>query len=221
MSAPKALHLSAQDSRVFIVEMNVPKVNDRRCSVEACGKPHIARGYCESHYRRFRGTLPPLRLPSIRQRLLASTKVNQESGCWEWQKTRRKGYGRMSIMGKLHQAHRVAAMVYLGFDLTSPLDVRHTCDNPPCCNPQHLVPGTTLENIMDAVLKGRWKSNTGEKNPKAKLTADQVIEIRHRRHNGETLKSLAADYDMSISGIAGICYGQSWSHVPDPPQPAA
>jgi hypothetical protein len=33
--------------------------------------------------------------------------------------------------------------------------IRHKCDNPPCCNPKHLIIGTHSDNAKDRVRRGR------------------------------------------------------------------
>jgi len=78
-----------------------------------------------------------------------------ETGCWEWQAFRnRKGYGQMSLQGRLILAHRFSFYIHNGH-LSSELFVMHICDNPPCCNPAHLRLGTNKENMQDAAQKGR------------------------------------------------------------------
>lgn len=70
--------------------------------------------------------------------------VAEKDDCWEWLGTRDpKGYGR--FLPGIGSAHRVAYELHHGIRLpyvakitpTTPV-VRHTCDNPPCCNPFHL-----------------------------------------------------------------------------------
>ncbi len=65
-----------------------------------------------------------------------------------------RGYGDMSYRGKNWRAHRLAYFLCNGF-IDPNLDVMHTCDNPPCCNPAHLVQGTRKQNIRDAINRGR------------------------------------------------------------------
>ncbi len=73
------------------------------------------------------------------------------TGCLEWQgPVDGKGYGRVDG-GKL--AHRVAYRLAKGDP--GPLCVLHTCDNPPCINPEHLWLGTRGDNNRDAAAKGR------------------------------------------------------------------
>lgn len=76
--------------------------------------------------------------------------------CWPWQRSRsRGGYGRVEINCHGRQAHR---LIWEAFNSTIlPLDVFacHACDNPWCCNPRHIFPGTHTENMRDMVAKGR------------------------------------------------------------------
>lgn len=84
-----------------------------------------------------------------------------ESGCWEIGGFRNKmwgdpkqGYGYMCYRGKNWIASRLAFFLHKGA-IPKGLDVRHTCDNPPCCNPDHLELGTRQQNIRDCVGRGR------------------------------------------------------------------
>jgi hypothetical protein len=75
------------------------------------------------------------------------------SGCWEWQRYRNEhGYGRM-WRPKVY-AHRASFEAFVG-PIPSGLSVLHRCDNPPCCNPEHLFLGTRADNMRDMCAKGR------------------------------------------------------------------
>lgn len=66
-----------------------------------------------------------------------------------------KGYGIMSIDGKVYLVHRVSGAVYKGYDLSLRKEVCHSCDNPPCFNPGHLFHGSHSDNMKDMYQKGR------------------------------------------------------------------
>lgn len=85
--------------------------------------------------------------------LLAHT--NQVGDCLEWSKGRfDKGYGAVWHQGKLWRAHRLAWTLIHG-PIPAGAVVRHSCDNPPCINPDHLLTGSHADNIADKFKRGR------------------------------------------------------------------
>jgi hypothetical protein len=92
--------------------------------------------------------------------------------------------------------------------------VRHTCDVPACCNPDHLLLGTTADNVADKVARGR--AQHGEACYNARLTEQAVRDIRRRYVPKQvTLSMLAREYGVSLSLIQGVIAGRSWKHVAD------
>src|SRR5712671_3499964 len=88
--------------------------------------------------------------------LIERIQYDLATGCWNWIGAKAgNGYGVVNWNGDQIYAHRFAAMLWLGFDLTSNLEVLHRCDNPSCFKPDHLFIGTQKDNIDDAVRKGR------------------------------------------------------------------
>lgn len=82
-------------------------------------------------------------------------RVKKGLGCWEWTGYRNEsGHGQIQVDGKAIYVHRVVYETEVG-PIGKGLFVRHTCDNPPCVRPDHLVIGTQLDNIGDAVSRGR------------------------------------------------------------------
>jgi hypothetical protein len=92
----------------------------------------------------------------IKTRRRIWTRIQRSPGCWEWQGQRSVyGYGTLSIKGKNKQAHRVVMELVTGEPIPPGMIVMHTCDNPPCVNPDHLKIGTQLDNVWDMMEKGR------------------------------------------------------------------
>lgn len=94
--------------------------------------------------------------------------VDPDTNCWVFNairaNRRTRNYGVLSIGRDRWGAHRVAYFVFKGVD-PGPLLVCHTCDNPPCINPDHLFLGTHRDNAADALEKGRLCNG---RNPKPK-----------------------------------------------------
>lgn len=120
------------------------------------------------------------------RKILPSVKV-AESGCWEFQGPRQGKYGCVWV-DKSRPTHRVAASAFLGLDLLdSETFVCHRCDNPPCCNPDHLFLGTAADNLRDASQKGRLRA-AGAALPRemCKRGRHLMAETRKRKPNGAT-----------------------------------
>jgi len=85
----------------------------------------------------------------MEQTLLSRREID-DNGCWLWTGFTRRGYGRIMWKQKVHDVHRVAAHIWLGFDLDSDLWVLHKNDcNRRCFNPNHLHIGTRADNERD------------------------------------------------------------------------
>ena len=107
--------------------------------------------------------------------------------------------------------HRVAYELEYG-PIPVGMHVLHRCDNPPCVRPVHLWLGTDMDNVRDAMAKGR-KNDKGARNPNAKLNENQVRDIRGRRSSGESAQSISDDLNLHVQTIRKIVRGARWSHV--------
>jgi len=134
-----------------------------------------------------------------------------ETGCHEvisHQPFRRSGYVYLRKDGRQVYAHRLAWEVEYG-PIPKGTCVCHICDNPLCINPEHLFLGTHTDNMNDMVLKGRTQH--GERRHSAKLTEDQVREIRQCRYWPQ--RELSNKFGVSQSTISVILAGKKWKHV--------
>lgn len=122
---------------------------------------------------------------------------------------------RRTVFGKVLRVakHRLAYCEANGVSLESidGLIIRHTCDNPRCINPAHLIVGTQQDNINDMVERRR--NSVGEHRPLHKLTAEQVATLRQERKSGATCRALAARYGISPTTVSRIARGVNWQCV--------
>jgi len=90
-------------------------------------------------------------------RLLRKVIINQVTNCWEFQGAKNNiGYGMIRDGKKMRTTHRVSYEEH-NSKIPAGLCVMHSCDNPICCNPQHLSLGTHKQNTQDMMNKNRHK----------------------------------------------------------------
>lgn len=158
----------------------------------------------------------------ISNRLEAHLKET-ENGCLEWTGfTGKNGYGSMTVFSKGGPffVHRIAfALAHPDFEWIDQ-HICHRCDNPPCCNDDHLFSGTMKDNIADCIQKGRFKfpkPRKGTSHPHHKLSDEDVRFIiehfRPKTYVGEwTRDSLAKRFNVAPATIYRIANGRAWSH---------
>lgn len=139
------------------------------------------------------------------------SKIKRGDGCWLWQAgCNTDGYGTFSVGNiRAMRAHRAAFELWIG-SIPSGMCVCHTCDNPPCCNPDHLFLGTVAENMADKAVKGRLK--LGSRAGTSRLTENDVAEIRVLCATFSQ-REVAYRYGVSETTISNIITRKHWKHV--------
>jgi len=137
--------------------------------------------------------------------------IRGEDECWPWKAVQhRQGYGRFRLGRRMVLAHRIAWELEHG-PIPEGMCVCHTCDNPRCVNPAHLFAASQLENIADAVEKGRRANRRGEKNGRAKLTEEKVREIRRLYTTGRhSQRELGERFGVIESHVGRIVRREVW-----------
>lgn len=143
------------------------------------------------------------------------SKVDRSGDCWLWQAVRKStGYGTFFLTEDGRQrtwrAHRLAWHLTHG-PIPEGMIVRHGCDNPPCCNPAHLLLGTQLDNARDR--NGKQRQARGERAGRVRLTAALVIGIRAAANDGVPLGDLARTHGVHHATIWNIVKGRNWRHL--------
>lgn len=147
----------------------------------------------------------------------------ESNDCWEWIAYKDKdGYGNFRIKDyrgrhTMIGSHRYMYKMVVD-DFNDDLLCLHSCDNPPCVNPNHLWIGTNDDNIQDMIKKGRnvtyhLPPMVGSKHPKAKLDEEIVRRIKEKILSGVKQRAIAKEYDVYETVISKIKKGVLWRHV--------
>ena len=150
-------------------------------------------------------------------------KVDRSGGpgaCWPWLAAKTLGYGSFWNGTRVVRAHTYAWVLANGPMPEGRSFGCHKCDNPPCCNPAHIFPGTNAENQADSRAKGRSRlpppTPFGEDQHLAKLTTESVREIRRVYMPGDPLfgaRPLARRFGVTHKAIALAVRRETWKHV--------
>jgi hypothetical protein len=131
---------------------------------------------------------------------------------WTGPRESKMPYGKVEISGRMFLAHRVSYALHYGID-PADLKVCHKCDNPPCCSPRHLFLGTTLDNNLDMIAKGRNNPPRGERSGTSQLTEVEVLAMRALRQHGLSYQAIADQYSVSRTAARYAIQGVTWAHL--------
>ena len=147
----------------------------------------------------------------IQDRFWNHVTILGSNDCWPWNGTRDPewGYGGVRVEDRIERSHRVAFFLTHGY---WPKVCRHSCDNPPCCNPAHLLDGTHADNAADKVARGRARGGFGEGHASAKLSCDKVLVIRSLVAKGQTQQEVAIQFGIIQTTVSKIARGKIWRH---------
>jgi hypothetical protein len=149
-------------------------------------------------------------------RFWSKVDIGNSDECWEWQATRNAaGYGNVRLgAGWIVTASRVSLALKFGGKLPKGAVACHTCDNPPCVNPDHLFIGDQSLNAQDSVAKGRANRSRGTAHRDARLNPDAVRYIRSQDTSVRgAMAHLCERYGVSDTAIRRVRIGRTWKHV--------
>jgi hypothetical protein len=147
-------------------------------------------------------------LKSLDEQLWSRTREDETTGCLNWTgPVTGSGYGSVTRGGKTRGAHVIAWEEANG-PLPSGAFVCHRCDNPRCCNHEHLFLGDHSANMQDMVLKGR----NGGANGYSK--ADAVSRERLRQNMSAKLRGKPKNENMK-SRLSATATGRKRAYLAD------
>jgi DNA-binding CsgD family transcriptional regulator len=144
-------------------------------------------------------TSTKMSMPPI-ERLQRRLKERTDTGCWEFQGAKTNfGYGQIKISGVNYRSHVLSYSLFVG-EIPEGLFVCHRCDNPPCCNPDHLFLGTPKENHADMTAKNRQAK--GATLPHTKVTSELKVRIQELKSEGLTNREIGSLLGVSHATIS-------------------
>lgn len=140
------------------------------------------------------------------------------NGCWQWLGAvtgSKSKYGMFLKDGKLIRAHRFSYEEFNHTKIPEGLIARHSCDNRLCVNPEHILVGTTQDNVNDKMSRGRHRYGTlrGEASGKSVVKNKQILKLMELSKKGLIQIELSRLTGISISNVGAILQGRTWNHI--------
>lgn len=194
---------------------DVYKPEGVNCEHQGCEKPIYSKGFCIAHYTRLRrhgtsggGTTckgAPLEW-------IEEHSTHHGADCLTWPYAKARGYGTLTINGRMRVASNYMCEVVHGAPPTSKHECAHSCGKGHlgCTNPDHLRWATRSENLLE-----RRDHNTvpiGSNSSTSKLKEDQVIVIRSLQGK-ERSDDIAERFGVSRALIYRIWNRELWTHI--------
>lgn len=151
-------------------------------------------------------------------RYLAKVNKKGPDECWPWTAAcYGNGYGQFGVSKEERSvlAHRFGYKSLVG-PIPDGDKVLHTCDNPPCQNPNHWYLGSQKDNADDRETRGRGNHPKGERN-NSRLTEGQVREILALFERGGHTQDIADRFGIRRRLVYAIARGERWGHLDRPP----
>jgi hypothetical protein len=172
---------------------------------------------CKKHKNTVAAAVSSIPLEQKHIDLFWSKVINpNDGGCWGWSGGC-FGNGRpaISVSGRNYLAYRVSWLIHNG-SIGARRLICHSCDNPKCCNPEHLFEGTSKDNVDDMYSKGRENRPRGENAPTSKLTTEQVLQIRAEYQKGKWgfgAVMIGKRFGIGPKSVLGIINREYWKHI--------
>jgi hypothetical protein len=143
--------------------------------------------------------------------------INQQlvldNTCLIWPYPFKKFYPLIQFNYTTYEIYKFIYKVHNNIDLSYKLlgILRHICNNPKCCNPEHIILGNRQQNGIDS---RKYHSNTKLDEEKVKnILIDYKYNINKYKYKTYFYIKYANMYNMSINGIKNICLGIRWKDL--------
>lgn len=177
------------------------------CKLGRCKASAVTDGLCLHHHTLASGNGRRAKPKDPEARFWSKVVQGSDADdCWGWLGYTESGYGRFEVQKMRSWAHHYSFFLANGRSHNG--IVRHTCDNPECTNPRHLLEGSASDNSQDMVLRDR--AAKGAQNGNSKLTEATVINIKQLLNQGRHYADIARDYAVAPITIYFIATGRTW-----------